>query len=121
MPEAPEAVEVPRSLLRADGRSVYQRHGGIKYATRVQLSMEERMVAQAQARIAPAMTREHAAQLLGASTMELDTALVRRAQDAHAKHAQAQDTQADHTRAGRRDPDMREPAAQRPGGCSARC
>jgi hypothetical protein len=26
--EAPEAVEVPRSLLRADGRSVFQRHGG---------------------------------------------------------------------------------------------
>ena len=26
--EAPEPVEVPRSLLRADGRSVYQRHGG---------------------------------------------------------------------------------------------
>ena len=26
--EAPEAVEVPRSLLRADGRSIYQRNGG---------------------------------------------------------------------------------------------
>jgi len=32
--EAPELVEVPRSLLRADGRSVYQRHGGVRYATR---------------------------------------------------------------------------------------
>jgi hypothetical protein len=32
--EAPEPAEVPRSLLRADGRSVYQRHGGIRYATR---------------------------------------------------------------------------------------
>ena len=31
--EAPEPVEVPRSLLRADGRSVYQRHGGVRYAT----------------------------------------------------------------------------------------
>ena len=31
--EAPELVEVPRSLLRADGRSVYQRHGGTRYAT----------------------------------------------------------------------------------------
>ena len=47
--EAPEPVEVPRSLLRADGRSVYQRHGGVRYATRAQLTMEERMVAQARA------------------------------------------------------------------------
>ena len=31
--EAPEPVEVPRSLLRADGRSIYQRHGGVRYAT----------------------------------------------------------------------------------------
>ena len=47
--EAPEAVEVPRSLLRADGRSVYRRHGGVRYATRAQLSMEDRMLAQARA------------------------------------------------------------------------
>jgi hypothetical protein len=26
--EAPEPAEVPRGLLRADGRSIYQRHGG---------------------------------------------------------------------------------------------
>jgi conjugative relaxase-like TrwC/TraI family protein len=32
--EAPEPVAVPRSLRRADGRSVYQRHGGTRYATR---------------------------------------------------------------------------------------
>jgi len=32
--EAPEAAEVPGSLLRADGRSIYQRHGGVRYATR---------------------------------------------------------------------------------------
>ena len=47
--EAPELVDVPRSLLRADGRSVYQRHGGIRYATRAQLVMEERMLTQASA------------------------------------------------------------------------
>src|SRR4029077_17487624 len=29
--EAPEPAEVPASLLRADGRSVYQRHGGTRY------------------------------------------------------------------------------------------
>ena len=45
--EAPEPAEVPRSLLRADGRSVYRRHGGTRYATRAQLSMEDRMTAQA--------------------------------------------------------------------------
>ena len=37
--EAPEAADVPRSLLRADGRSIYQRHGGTRYATRAQLVM----------------------------------------------------------------------------------
>ena len=51
--EAPEPGEVPASLLRADGRSVYQRHGGSRYATRAQLAMEERMVAQASASEAP--------------------------------------------------------------------
>ena len=34
--EAPEPAEVPRTLLRADGRSIYQRHGGVRYATGVQ-------------------------------------------------------------------------------------
>ena len=47
--EAPEPAEVPRSLLRADGRSIYQRHGGVRYATGAQLAMEERMLAQASA------------------------------------------------------------------------
>ena len=64
--EAPEPVEVPRSLLRADGRSVYQRHGGTRYATRAQLAMEERMAAQASAGGAPRMTRAQAAHALGA-------------------------------------------------------
>ena len=47
--EAPEPAEVPRSLLRADGRSVYQRHGGVRYATHAQLTMEQRMLALARA------------------------------------------------------------------------
>jgi AAA domain/TrwC relaxase len=94
--EAPEAVEVPRSLLRADGRSVYQRHGGIRYAARVQLSMEERMVAQAQACIAPAMTPEHATRMLGASATQLETALARHAQDAQPGQTQDPNAQANH-------------------------
>ena len=64
--EAPEPAEVPRSLLRADGRSVYQRHGGTRYATRAQLAMEERMLAQARADGAPRLTRAQAAHALGA-------------------------------------------------------
>ena len=86
--EAPEPAEVPRSLLRADGRSVYQRHGGIRYATRAQLVMEERMLAQARADGAPRLTRAQAARALGADPAQLDDALTGRARDAHdAAHA----------------------------------
>ena len=63
--ETPELVEVPRSLLRADGRSVYQRHGGMRYATGAQLVMEERMLSQARASGAPRLTRAQAARALG--------------------------------------------------------
>src|SRR5439155_8559040 len=70
--EAPEPAEVPRSLLRADGRSVYQRHGGTRYATRAQLAMEERMAAQASAGRAPRLTRAEAAHALGADPARLE-------------------------------------------------
>ena len=79
--EAPEPAEVPRSLLRADGRSVYQRHGGTRYATRAQLVMEERMLAQARASGAPRLTRAQAAHALGADPAQLDAALAGRADD----------------------------------------
>jgi conjugative relaxase-like TrwC/TraI family protein len=81
--EAPEAVEVPRSLLRADGRSVYQRHGGIRHAARAQLAMEERMLAQASAVGAPRLTRAEAARALGAEQERLERVLGGRARDAH--------------------------------------
>ena len=80
--EAPELVEVPRSLRRADGRSIYQRHGGTRYATRAQLAMEQRMVAQASASGAPRITRAQAAHALGADPARLEDALAGRAQDA---------------------------------------
>jgi AAA domain len=73
--EAPEPVPVPVSLRRADGRSVYQRHGGVKYATRVQLSREEKLVAQAGARTAPAMSAQETARSLGTTVGELTVAL----------------------------------------------
>ncbi|WP_187366516.1 MobF family relaxase [Trebonia kvetii] len=73
--EAPEPAPVPSSLLRADGRSVYRRHGGVRYATAAQLTMEERMVAQASAQGAPRLTRDAAAQALGADPADLDRIL----------------------------------------------
>ncbi len=73
--EAPESAEVPAGLLRADGRSVYQRHGGVRYATHAQLSMEQRMLALARARGAPRMDRAEAARALGADLAQLEAAL----------------------------------------------
>jgi hypothetical protein len=84
--EAPEAVEVPRSMLRADGRSIYQRHGGVRYATRAQLAMEERLVAQAGADAAPRLTRAGAARALGADLARLEDTLAGRAQDIQDHH-----------------------------------
>ena len=73
--EAPEPVEVPASLLRADGRSVYQRHGGVRFATHAQLTMEQRMLALARAGGAPRMDRAEAARALGADLAQLERAL----------------------------------------------
>ena len=80
--EAPDPVDLPGDLVRADGRSVYRRHGGVRYATRAQLSMEEAMVAQAQAAAAPRMTRAAAAAALGADLARLERALAAGAGDA---------------------------------------
>ena len=81
--EAPEPAAAPRSLLRADGRSIYQRHGGVRYAMHAQLSLEERMLAVARATGTPRMTRADAARALGADLAQLETALAGRAQHAH--------------------------------------
>jgi hypothetical protein len=70
--EAPEPAQIPASLLRADGRSVYRRHGGVRYATHAQLSMEQRMVALARASGAPRMNRAEAARALGADLVQLE-------------------------------------------------
>ena len=87
--EAPAPAEVPASLLRADGRSIYQRHGGVRYATHAQLSLEERMVAQARAGGAPRMTRAEAARALGADLAQLEAALAGRAPGAPAPRTRA--------------------------------
>jgi AAA domain len=80
--EAPEPAEVPASLLRADGRSIYQRHSGTRYATRAQLAMDERMLAQARAGGAPRLARAQAAHALGADPARLEDTLAGRAHDA---------------------------------------
>jgi len=81
--EAPEWPTVPRQLIRdLDGRSVYTRPGTERYATRGQLAMEEKLCQQAQRQGAPALTREFAAEQLGADAHELEEALHTRAQDA---------------------------------------
>ncbi len=87
--EAPEAVEVPRSLLRADGRSIYQRHGGVRYATGAQLVMEEPMLTQARADGAPHLTRAQAAHALGADPAQLEDALTGRARDTQRRSARS--------------------------------
>jgi conjugative relaxase-like TrwC/TraI family protein len=89
--EAPEPADVPRSLLRADGRSIYQRHGRTRYATRAQLAMEERTLAQAREGGAPRMDRAHAARALGADLAQL------------AGHAPDADADAKRTRTGLRE------------------
>ena len=58
--EAPEVVEVPRGRLRAGGRSIHQRRGGVRCA-RTQLAMEEQVRAVVCADSAPRLTRAEAA------------------------------------------------------------
>ena len=74
--EAPEWPPLPASLRRnLDGRSVYSRPGVARYATAAQLSLEERLVAQAQAPDAPRVRGELAARRLGADLAQLRKAL----------------------------------------------
>ncbi len=73
--DAPEWPRVPDSLRRANGESIYRPHGGELYATRAQLSMEEQLLADAQADGAPHLAREQAAALLGADLAQLETQL----------------------------------------------
>ena len=79
--EAPEPAEVPASLRRADGRSVYQRHGGVRFATHTQLTLEQRMLALARTSGAPRMDRAEAARALGTDLAQLDRALAGHAHD----------------------------------------
>jgi hypothetical protein len=72
---APEWPIVPDSLRRADGRSVYRPHGATMYATLAQLATEDQLIALAQERGAPAVPRDQAALLLGATQAQIQAQL----------------------------------------------
>jgi hypothetical protein len=81
--EAPQWPPLPASLRRElDGRSVYTRPGVARYATAAQLSMEDKLIAQAQAEAAPRLPRDQAARRLGADLTLLEAQLRECAQDA---------------------------------------
>jgi conjugative relaxase-like TrwC/TraI family protein len=87
--EAPQWPPLPASLRRElDGCSVYTRPGVARYATAAQLSLENRLIAQARAQAAARLTPEIAAQRLGADPAVLEAQLRERAQDArqHTTH-----------------------------------
>jgi TrwC relaxase/AAA domain len=76
--EAPELVGVPERLRRSDGRPVYRRHMGAKYATAAHLSLEEQLLADAGREREPLVERERAAQLLGSDSATLAAQLERK-------------------------------------------
>jgi hypothetical protein len=81
--EAPQWPPLPASLRRElDERSVYTRPGVTRYATAAQLSLEDKLVAQAQAQRAARLPREQAARRLGADVGLVEAQLRERAQDA---------------------------------------
>jgi len=86
---APEWPAQPEYLRRTvDRRSVYTRPGADRYATRTQLSMEEQLLQAAQREGAPWVTRDRAAQLLGADPAVLDATLCESAHAARKQDAQ---------------------------------
>jgi hypothetical protein len=86
--EAPEWPPLPRTLRRElDGRSVYTRPGVARYATTAQLSLEDKLVADAQTQGAPRLPGELAARRLGADPAVLEAELRGRAHDARQQPA----------------------------------
>jgi hypothetical protein len=74
--EAPQWPPLPASLRRElDGRSVYTRPGVARYTTAAQLSMEDKLIAQAQAHAGPRLPRAQAARRLDADVESLEAQL----------------------------------------------
>ena len=73
---AGEFPRVPDYLRRASGESVYKAPGSRLYATESQLTLERRIVAQAQSEAAPCLTAQRSAELLGAELPDLEARLM---------------------------------------------
>jgi hypothetical protein len=72
---APEWPRVPDCLRRSDGKSVFRPHGAERYASQAQLTLEERLQAQAQAIGAPRLDPDVVARMLGADRDRLEAQL----------------------------------------------
>ena len=75
MLSAPEWPQVPDCLRRASGESLYVPHGAARYATGAQLTLEDRLLADAQEPGAPRLEPATAARLLGADQARLEAQL----------------------------------------------
>jgi conjugative relaxase-like TrwC/TraI family protein len=73
--QPPQWLDIPDSLRRADGGSVYEPHRAARYATDAQLRMETRIIEAAAERGAPCADPEKVARLLGASRAALEAQL----------------------------------------------
>ncbi len=74
---APELVPVPAGYRRADGLSLWRRHGAQVYTTRGQLDTETRLLRASAQTGAPALAPERAAAALGADQARIEAALWR--------------------------------------------
>ena len=72
---APEWPRVPDSLRRSGGESVFRPHGAERYASQAQLTLEERLKAQAQAIGAPGLDPDLVAGTLGTDRGRLEAQL----------------------------------------------
>ena len=72
---AGEFPRVPDSLRRANGESVFRAPGSRLYATERQLSTEQRVIAQAQSELAPYLSPQTSAELLGAELDDIEAQL----------------------------------------------
>ena len=74
---APEMVPVPEAYRRADGLSLWRRHGAEIYTTRAMLDTETRLLRAAAQTGAPRIAPERAAALLGADRARVEARLWR--------------------------------------------
>ena len=83
---APEMVAVPQAYRRADGLSLWRRHGAEIYTTRAMLDTETRLLRAAAQTGAPKLAPERAAAAVGADRARIEARLWRE----HSQHGAAQ-------------------------------